>query len=571
MTKKKLPTKVSAFAAKGMPTIEDALKVMAGKAVEKNKRQSIVRDVKRLCRKERIPPYEMIAHPANLNPRIRRLTGISEKRRSNIAASMRALLSYLPQQNRSFKTPLTSDWLAAERAIHDTYRRASVQCMMRYGSTRNIKPVDFNNEASSDLLEALINEKLNCNPVAIHQNAVRASNWLRLHVSGWDVPFLTPPRYAQTYIEKWENLPEWCRRITVDFLNRSTTDDPFELGTPMRAWRPVTSDHYETLLRRFFSMASRVHANFERPRDWREVATFDFAEGPLKWLLDKNGHKRGQVMGANIAALLARIARNPDGKRKLSIEEKKASSGTVEDLLEMAARLRSSKRTNSKNRERVRPLKDESNLAKLFLLPFALQRELVNLKSRSRKRAVLAQLAVALMLLTFCPLRISTLSLIRDRHLVWSKPDRRGGLTLELDGNMLKGGEPASVPLPKECARIIELYFREYRPLLFRFESDFLFPSNDLKFGKKPNLLSHQIKKLIWKKLGMKVNPHLFRHLVHIVILRKYPGAYSMISDVLMHGSLETAVRNYSHFNIELSMEAYQKLVMEVQGRPQAD
>ena len=54
---------------------------------------------------------------------------------------------------------------------------------------------------------------------------------------------------------------------------------------------------------------------------------------------------------------------------------------------------------------------------------------------------------------TFCPLRISTLCSITDRNLVWSRTGQRGELALEMDASQLKGKEPASVPLPPECAR----------------------------------------------------------------------------------------------------------------------
>ncbi|MFM9938679.1 MAG: hypothetical protein ACKVP7_04185 [Hyphomicrobiaceae bacterium] len=570
ITKKELLDSVSAFAAPGVPTIKDALEVWEQQDVDVKTKRRVRQDALNLCKRLGVRPAELIAHPANLNPRIRRLTEIGPKRRSNITNSIKTLLWCLPQKTRSFKSELTPPWATIAALVTDEYRLASVQCMMRYGSAQNTSPEQFDDEASASLLVALVNERLNGNPPTIHQNAVRCSNWLRTHVLGWSVPHLTPPRYGRHYIEKWEKLPRWCKEITAAFLDRSTTADPFDLSRPMKAWRPATIKTYETLLRRYFSIAQQVYDDLDRPREWRDVANFAFAEPILKWLIARNDGKRGQVMAANIAVLLAQLANTLDGKEKLAPDQKAANGSIANELLQLASRLNTSKGLSQKARSRVSPFKDEANLSKLILFPFGLARQIARSKWKRRKLALLAQWAMALMLLTFCALRISTLSRLSDRHLRWSKPGRRGDLTLELEGEMLKNGEPATVPVPRECAQLIKLFCDAYRPALFNRETEFLFPSEKSKTSKSPGLLSTQLSKLVRSRLGMEVNPHLYRHLVHIVILRRFPGAYAMVSRVLIHRSLQTAVQNYSHFDVELSMNAYHKLIEEVQNGTRA-
>ena len=112
----------------------------------------------------------------------------------------------------------------------------------------------------------------------------------------------------------------------------------------------------------------------------------------------------------------------------------------------------------------------------------------------------------------------------------------------------------------------MRLYLQEHRHLLVRGETQFLFPGATANRSKGPNTMSGQLRRLIWDQLGFAVNPHLYRHLVHLVILRRFPGAYVMISRVLTHKSLETAVRNYAYYDVELSMKAYQELVRDVQN-----
>lgn len=70
--------------------------------------------------------------------------------------------------------------------------------------------------------------------------------------------------------------------------------------------------------------------------------------------------------------------------------------------------------------------------------------------------------------------------------------------------------------------------------------------------------------RLIRGTLGLEVNPHLYRHLVHLVVLHRYHGAYAMVSRVLGHKSLQTAISNYADEDIAIAMRAFQTLVTEV-------
>jgi hypothetical protein len=124
---------------------------------------------------------------------------------------------------------------------------------------------------------------------------------------------------------------------------------------------------------------------------------------------------------------------------------------------------------------------------------------------------------------------------------------------------------PAVLPLPPECARLVRIYVDRFRPVLEPGASVFLFPGRSQDRAKQRGVLSGQLQTLIFKRTGFDVNPHLYRHLVHLVVLKRFPGAYAMISRVLTHGSLNTAKKNYAYFDVELSMRAYHELIRDVQ------
>lgn len=266
-----------------------------------------------------------------------------------------------------------------------------------------------------------------------------------------------------------------------------------------------------------------------------------------------------------LASLISRLLAQVSGDA-VAWPSEADRTANVEALLKIAKNLEAKAGLSKKNRQRLVPLRDQGNLARLFLLPFALAKPLRGIKAPTPRQLLLMQWALALMILTFCPLRIGTLCALRlDRHLVWSRPNMRGDLTLEFETGELKNDDPASLPLPRECADLIRVFLAHFRPAVSKGPSPFLFPSRSGLRPRDKSLLSRQLTRLIHRRLGLEVNPHLYRHIVHLVILQRFPGAYAMVSRVLTHGSLQTAVDNYSSYGTELSMRAFQQLVREVQ------
>jgi integrase len=568
--------RASAFAVPDMPTMCDALSNLDAQShIPERKRRRWRQDSLTACKWFGLPPEKLIANSANFNSRFRGLArgtlgnrGVTAKRISNVKHSVKCVIRLLPAQNhRSFKAELSPACGQLARLVPNRYRLVSVLCILQFCSAQNIAPENFDDEASQRLLQALKDERLNGKPKITHQNAVRAWNWLQARIPGWPCTRLTPPRYAKHYMLPWAELPAWAERACNDFVFRRTTTDPFDLSRPMKTWSPQTEHTYLTHLRRYLSMLVHAGCDLRKTRSLKDIATVETAERGLRWMTEqRNAKKRGYATAADISSLLARIALNPDGKAELSRKEKNANAERSRKLSELATRLDGETGLSQTTRERLAPLKDEANLSRLFLLPFGLERNTVKSHKVRRRLALTVQWALALMILTFCPLRISTLCSITDRNLVWSRAKQRGELTLELDASQLKGNEPASIPLPPECARLMRLYLNDYRHMLVRGETQFVVPGATANRSKGPGTMSGQLRRLIWDQLGFAVNPHLYRHLVHLVILRRFPGAYVMISRVLTHKSLETAVRNYAYYDVELSMKAYQELVRDVQN-----
>ena len=115
-----------------------------------------------------------------------------------------------------------------------------------------------------------------------------------------------------------------------------------------------------------------------------------------------------------------------------------------------------------------------------------------------RDDALAMQLAVALSILTYAPLRIGNLSALHlEKHLRWTGPKMTGALVLDIDGAEVKNDQTLSFPLPAECANLIRLYVQKYHRRLTTDHNTYLFPSDLPGQPKRSDTLGKQLSRLI--------------------------------------------------------------------------
>jgi len=89
--------------------------------------------------------------------------------------------------------------------------------------------------------------------------------------------------------------------------------------------------------------------------------------------------------------------------------------------------------------------------------------------------------------------------------------------------------------------------------MILTFEKVFLRPlgskmifDNGRGRPKGEKTISWLIERTIWRHMGFKMTEHQFRHLAAKIILDEEPGAYPLLSQLLGHTSLKTAMRFYA-------------------------
>ena len=381
-------------------------------------------------------------------------------------------------------------------------------------------------------------------------------------VPGWPEIKLSVPRYAQHYILPPDIFPAAFQHDVDAWLSNQAQDDILNLNAPPRPLKPRTLRQYRYEVRRFASMLVL------RGHDPKGIASLAYLVQPkhvedgLRFLLERSDNKPMRS-AADVATLLAKVAKH---WVKAPPEHVALINRYAKQVMPRGDGL------GRKNRLRLAPLRDPKNLACLFLLPKKICREIEAKKRVLRDDALLMQLAVALLILTYVPLRIGNLSALHLEHnLRWTGPGMTGTLLLDIDGVEVKNGQTLSFPLPADCADLIRLYVQKYRPRLTTGSNPYLFPSDLPGRPKRSDTLGKQLSRLIHRTIGLEVNPHLYRHLVHIIVLNRYPGAYAMISRILGHKSLQTAIRNYAGEDMAISMRFFHGLVEDAaSGRPLA-
>lgn len=549
------------FAAPGLLAMRDVAHIIeADPHIPRRRKTEMLRAIATACAWFGVSPEELIAHPSNLRPRFNKLSpgalGVSAKRVSNVKSSVRATLRHAGcLAGHSYLAPLTPEWTALQALLPLGQARASLSRLMHYGSARGIRPDDLNDGIMAEFLASLENEQLLAHPRRVHKLAIDNWNGRAGTEPEWPMTKLISPNYSSAYIlPEAAFRPEFIKSLNA-FLRHAADDDPFNLDGRDRPLKVTSVATYRDRLLRFASLVVLAGRDIASLRSLDDLVPVDVVKLGLRYLLQRSA-RRPEMLASLIARLLAQVS-----KDVVAWPSEAERTANVEALQKISVKLAAGRGLSKKNRQRLAPLRDQSNLAQLFLLPFALAKPLRSIKVPTSTQALLMQWALALMILTFCPLRIGTLCVLRlDKHLVWSRSNMRGDLTLEFETGELKNDDPASLPLPKECADLAH-----FRPALIDGPSQYLFASRSGLHSRNRSLLSRQLFRLIHRRIGLEVNPHLYRHIVHLVILQRLPGAYAMVSRVLTHRALQTAVDNYSSYDAELSMRAFQQLVREVQ------
>jgi integrase len=535
--------------------LADVLAAITAAELPGRRKQDLASAVRSAARALGRPPGQVPADPRLLASRLAEIApqalGFSKPRWNNIRSLLRASLELVTAVAPGrHLTPLTPAWAVLWDRLPTRTLRTRLSRLMHYGSAAGIEPGDVT-EAIFAAFREHLDQTLLKEPAAVFREALLGWSAARAQVPGWpDVALIIPAR-TTTWTLPWSAFPESFYRDVMSYLDRLGGHDPLE-ELPFRPVRPLTLKHRQYQIRQFASalvMRGRDPSTLTSLGDLIAIDTFKVG---LRYLLERRGGRSTATI-VHLATSLKAIARH----------HVRVDAQHLERMAAVIGRLDPPKRgLTAKNRSRLRALDDPKTALALVQLPEKLM-AMADRERRPLRAARRAQTAVAIEILLMAPIRVGNLSTLDiERHLI--RPSRAANtLHIVIEGNEVKNSEPLEYPLPPGSVELIQRYLARFRPALAPAGSTALFPGGS-NGSKHSNTLREQIGEAVFTHTGVRVHPHLFRHIAAKFYLDANPGSYEVMSRVLGHRSIETTTAFYTGLETAAAVRHFDATILKL-------
>jgi integrase len=217
-----------------------------------------------------------------------------------------------------------------------------------------------------------------------------------------------------------------------------------------------------------------------------------------------------------------------------------------------------------KNLNVIRAVLTDGVWDEVIQLPHALMAEARLAKDQAPvKAAVTAQIATAIAIESFAPIRLGNLIQIKlDENLI--KP---GGLNdpywLVFPHYDVKNRVQLNFKLVHQVGDIIDEYIHDYRSILLRGSNvPWLFPG-ETGGVKTSRTLSLQVTDRIEKGCGLRITVHQFRHAAAAIYLKHHPGEYETVRQLLGHRNIQTTMNFYVGLDMIQATELFSEIIKE--------
>jgi integrase len=218
-----------------------------------------------------------------------------------------------------------------------------------------------------------------------------------------------------------------------------------------------------------------------------------------------------------------------------------------------------------KNKTCLAQFDDQRNLGALLHLPQRLLKDAA--RTGGKDGARLAESALAIELLTMCPIRIgNVVGLDLTRHFIKPGPSKNGTVRIVIPKGEVKNKREIEFEFPVHLARMHDRHITKFRPLLPGSGSNWLFPSVD--GGERPyKSLAGQISRVVLRYTGLTITPHQFRHFAGMMFLDEHPTGHGTVRDVLGHASIDTTTQYYTGIDQVKAGRIYDKAILALRER----
>ena len=536
----------TAFLCPGTMMFADLIaKLQADTGLTPVRQRDLISAIRRTAKALGRPPETIPADPTWLRPRIERIVpagiGLSPKSWSNVRSDLQAALAHAgitkrPVNRKWHLSPAWAPLWDKVLASGDRTLRASLSRFVYFLSGQGVRPDEVDSAHGLAFRDALALNELSRSPEKSLTNTVSAWNLATARISGWPPQRLSAPQRQKVIKIPLDQLPAPFRQDLDAYVTSLEAPDPFAIDGRLVLLQPISIKIYKAQLLRFAGALVHSGLPVDALRSLSDLVTPARMEQGLRWMLAENKGKATASI-SETGQLLSGIARR---YVRLPEEEQKRV-----DMLAQRVAKKPQQGLTDKNRARLRPLQDPATRRKLLTLPEQLFAQ-ADQKNDFQSAALLRELAVAIGILLYCPIRVKNLASI---HLERNLQRPGGGRSfLVFTGPEVKNRHPIELELPKRVADLIDRHCATRSPWLCTPASPWLFPARQSHGSMDPNTLSRSIFRIIRKSTGLDVNAHLFRHLAAMLYLQAHPGEYEAVRRLLGHTQLSRTLNFYAGF-----------------------
>ena len=458
---------------------------------------------------------------------------------------------------------LSPAWDRLRVQLTDPSTRYRLMPLMRFCSGVHIEPDAVNEAVIDRYMDHRARTTTRASDAASRRILARLWNAGIGNIDGWPQQRLVEPPVKAAEGPGWDDFPGGLRTDIEGYLAGLKLIRRNKAGQRMRPCKPSTITTRRRELVAAIRMAVSIGVPLASLTSLSALIHPDVAEK----VLDGYWRKDGDVPSTYTINLSCRF-----------VALAHSIGGVDEDALRWLGDLRFALEQHRedgmtpKNLALIRHVLTDEVWSRVTKLPDQLMRQ-ARLERRHApvRAAVLAQIAVAVAILTVAPVRLGNLAGIRLGENLIKPGGPQSNYFLTFSKYDVKNRVPLQFKLDEMVTTIINEYVHDFRPALLRgSNADWLFPGESGEHKEKISF-STQIVDRVEKSTGLRITVHQFRHAAGALILKHRPGEYELVRRLLGHKSVQTTIKFYLELETTQASEIFTDIVRNrVDFRPDA-
>ena len=449
--------------------------------------------------------------------------------------------------------PVSPVWDRLRIQLTDPSTRYRLMPLMRFCSGVGIEPEAVDEAVIDRYMDHRTRTTARASDAASRRILARLWNAGIGKIDGWPQLRLVEPQVKSAEGPTWDDFPEGLRTDIEGHLTGLTRIRRNKAGQRIRPCKSSTITTRRRELVAAVRMAVKVGIPIADLTSLGALIHPDVAEKVLEAYWKKDGEVP-RAYTINLSCRFVALAHavgglDEDARRRL------------EDFRFTLEQHREDGMT-PKNLALIRSVLTDGVWSRVVNLPEQLMRQARReLPHAPVRAAVLAQIAVAVAILTVAPIRLGNLAGIRLGENLTKPGGPDSGYWLMFAGREVKNRSALQFKLDATVTAFVDEYVHDFRPALVRgSNADWLFPGVAGEHKEKISF-STQIVDRVQNSTGLRITVHQFRHAAGALILKHRPGEYELVRRMLGHKSVQTTMRFYLDLSSAQASEIFTDIV----------